>query len=119
HNGEAGGSNAALRPKLALDRAEGPKTSLLGRAKDQPAGTAFVAIHQGIAMIHAIEVTSALRRLGVARYILQCAAHWAQDQGATHLTLLVTKANAAANALYASLGMESVGQYHYRIKRAQ
>jgi len=28
----------------------------------------------------------------------------------------VTEANAPARALYASLGMKAVGQYHYRVK---
>lgn len=99
-----------------MDRVQGPKTSILGRAKDQPAGTAFVAIQENSAMIHAIEVSPALRRLGVARNILRCAANWAQDQGAAEIALLVTRANAGANALYTSLGMKIVGHYHYRIK---
>ena len=42
---------------------------------------------------------------------------WAAAQGATHLSVLCTNANDAANALYSSLGMELVGQYHYRIKK--
>jgi len=100
-----------------MNRCDCPKTSILGRAKDQPAGSAFVACDGDTAMIHAIEVTSALRRLGVARNILRAAAHWAQVQGAQDLTLLVTKANEGANALYASLGFDIVGQYHYRIKK--
>jgi GNAT superfamily N-acetyltransferase len=97
-----------------MGRVAGPKTSILGRTKDQPAGTAFVACHADCAMIHAIEVAPALRRHGVARNMLWAAAHWAQSQGATELSLLVTKANAGANALYASLGMQIVGHYHYR-----
>ena len=42
------------------------------------------------------------------------AARWARTQGATHMAVLCTKANEGANALYTSLGLEVVGQYHYR-----
>jgi hypothetical protein len=47
---------------------------------------------------------------------MRTAAHWAQDHGAKRFSVLVTEANTAANALYASLAMEIVGQYHYRSK---
>ena len=110
----AGGIGAA---RLAvMDRAKDPKTGVLARHADQPAGAAFVAIHENTAMIHAIEVAPAHRRKGVGANILRTAAHWAQDRGAANLGLAVTHANAGANALYASLGMAVVGQYHYRIK---
>ncbi|NKW78995.1 GNAT family N-acetyltransferase, partial [Rhodobacteraceae bacterium R_SAG7] len=42
---------------------------------------------------------------------------WAAEQGATELAVLCTRANAGANALYARLGMQQAGGYHYRIKR--
>lgn len=110
----AGGIGAA---RLAvMHRAKGPKTGVLARHADQPAGAAFVAIHENTAMIHAIEVAPAHRRKGVGANILRAAAHWAQDQGAANLGLAVTRANAGANTLYASLGMTVVGHYHYRIK---
>lgn len=110
--GEAGIGPARL---AVMDRAAAPKTALLGRVDDRPAGTAFVACHAGIAMLHALEVAPALRRRGLAGHMLCAAAFWAQAQGAEWLTLVVTRANAGANALYASLGMTAVGQYHYRI----
>ena len=99
-----------------MDRVGGPKTSLLGRLRNQPAGCAFVACHHGSAMLHALEVRPAQRRQGVARHLVTAASRWARDQGATDLTLAVTRANLAACALYASLGMGVVGQYHYRIR---
>jgi len=55
-----------------------------------------------------------MRRQGCAINILRAAACWAQDHGADTLSLAVTQANAGARALYASLGMEGVEQYHYR-----
>ncbi|KMW58704.1 Histone acetyltransferase HPA2 [Candidatus Rhodobacter oscarellae] len=99
-----------------MERAGGPRAAILARHNDQPAGTGFVAIHDNVAMIHAIEVTPAMRRQGVGANILRRAALWAQHQGATTLALLVTRANAPANALYSSLGMQIVGHYHYRTK---
>lgn len=97
-----------------MERAAGPKTSLLGRLNDSPAGTAFVALHDGIAMLHALEVLPSQRKQGMARWFMRLAAFWAQDNGASHLSVVCTQANAAANGLYSSLGMTLVGQYHYR-----
>lgn len=99
-----------------MQRVQAPKTAILGRANDRAAGAAFVAIHGNIAMLHALEVTPALRRQGSAHNILRAAALWAQQNGADTLTLVVTVANENARRLYASLGMQPVGQYHYRQK---
>lgn len=97
-----------------MHRAKGPKTSILGRLNDHPGGTAFVAIHDGVAMIHALEVLPHQRKQGMAGWFMRLAAFWALGHGATHLAVVCTQANTAANALYASLGMALVGQYHYR-----
>jgi GNAT superfamily N-acetyltransferase len=97
-----------------MHRAKGPKTSILGRQNDQPGGTAFVAIHDGIAMVHALEVLPHQRKQGMAGWFMRLAAFWAQANGASHLAVVCTQANSGANALYASLGMALVGQYHYR-----
>lgn len=99
-----------------MDRVPGPKASFLGRVRDRPAGCVFVACHRTQAMVHALEILPAFRRQGLARHLLIAAARWAQAQGAQDLSLVVTRANVAANALYASLGMGVVGQYHYRIR---
>ncbi len=108
---EAGTGPARL---AVMERAAGPKCAILGRTGDRAAGVAFVACHDTAAMLHALEVAPQLRRQGVAHNIMRAAAAWAQDHGATTLIVLVTQANAGARALYASLGMVVVGQYHYR-----
>jgi len=97
-----------------MDRAAGPKVTLLGRVDDHPAGTAFVACDGDIAMIHAVEVATRFRRRGLARHLMAAAAGWAARQGAVTLALAVTRANGPANALYASLGLGPVAEYHYR-----
>ena len=99
-----------------MDRVTGPKVALLGRTGDRPAGVAFVACHGSEAMLHALEVRNSQRRQGLGRNLLHAAANWAADQGASRLSLVVTRQNAAARALYARLGMQVVGQYHYRMK---
>ncbi len=98
-----------------MERAPEPKTTLLGRVGDRPAGTVYIGIHAGTAMIHGLEILPAYRRRGLARHLMHAAGFWAADHAATHLSLIVTRANTAANALYASLGLTLVGQYHYRI----
>ncbi|MCA0273242.1 MAG: GNAT family N-acetyltransferase [Proteobacteria bacterium] len=97
-----------------MDRVKGAKTAIMGRSRDRVSGVAFVAMHGNQAMLHALHVAPASRRQGSAVNIMRKAAEWAQDHGATELFLAVTVQNDPANALYASLGMRIVGQYHYR-----
>lgn len=99
-----------------MERAAGPKTVILARCGDRPAGAAFVARHAGVAMLHAVEVREAQRRKGAGGHLLRAAANWAADQGAETLALVVTARNLAARALYDRAGMRVVGQYHYRRK---
>lgn len=99
-----------------MDRVLGPKAALLGRIDDRPAGVAFVACHGAEAMVHAVEVRDSHRRQGLGKSLLHAAANWAADHGASRLSLVVTRQNTAARALYARLGMEVVGEYHYRMK---
>lgn len=109
---EAGIGPARL---AVMHRAAGPKTALFGRIENRPAGVGFLALDREVAMIHALEVRPEARRKGLARHMLRHAAAWSARHGATHLGLAVTRANKGANALYASLGMDVVGGYHYRI----
>ncbi|SLN35598.1 putative acetyltransferase [Pseudoruegeria aquimaris] len=109
---EAGIGPARL---AVMERAKGPKAAILGRADARAAGTAFVALHGEIAMIHALEVSPRMRRKQTGRRMMGVAAQWAQKAGARWIALAVTRENMPANALYASLGMASVETYHYRI----
>jgi GNAT superfamily N-acetyltransferase len=97
-----------------MERVVGPKAAILARASDRPAGIAFVAVFKSVAMVHALEVRPAIRRRGVGAVLMRAAANWGVTQGAARLALVVTEQNLAARALYAFLGMEAVGQYHYR-----
>lgn len=99
-----------------MERVQGPKAAILARSDDRPSGAGFVAVHGQTAMIHAVEVRPQLRRRGAGRHILQAAAAFAAEHGATTLALAVTEGNSAARALYSSLGMRVVEHYHYRIQ---
>ncbi|MFD2175581.1 GNAT family N-acetyltransferase [Rhodobacter lacus] len=99
-----------------LERVTGPKIAILGRTSDRAAGAAFLALHEGTAMLHALTVLPAYRRTGLGRAIMAEAARWAIEAGAEELALVVTRANAPANALYRSLGLDAVSAYHYRRK---
>lgn len=110
----AGGIGPARLAVMA--RAATPKTTQMGRLAETPAGTLFAGIHDGCAMVHAVEVAADFRGQGLGRELMRASARWALDNGATTMALLTTQANAAANGLYTSLGMPVVGQYHYRIQ---
>ncbi|OWU86183.1 acetyltransferase [Oceanicola sp. 22II-s10i] len=99
-----------------MDRAIEPHTGFLGRMGNEVGGTAFAAVYEDIAMLHALEVRKGSRRSGMGRGATIDAAMWARDHGATTFALACTEANTAANALYSSLGMKVIGGYHYRQK---
>lgn len=102
--------------RAIMDNAPGPKTVVLGRTDDRAAGAVFVAISGDTAMVHALHVTTAMRRKGLALNLMRGVGRWALDNGARNVALAVTRANVAANSLYETLGMNVVGSYHYRIK---
>jgi GNAT superfamily N-acetyltransferase len=107
--GGIGGARLAV-----MDRVAAPKTAFIARTENRAAGTAFVAIHNGIAMLHALEVLPNMRRKGVARNMVHGAADWALSRGAEWVSLAVTEGNLGARALYRALGMVEVTKYHYR-----
>lgn len=108
----AGGIGPARLAVMA--RASGPATWLFSRQNDRPAGAAFCAIHDDIAMLHALEVPAPLRRQTAGASLVRGAAAWAADHGATSFATLTVAANAPALALFSGLGMTPVAQYHYR-----
>ena len=111
---EEAGIGAARQ--AVMGRVTGPKAGVFGRASDSPAGTGFCAVHDGIAMVHALEIRAAHRGKGLGKWMMRCAAFWAAENGAEWMSVLCLQNNHAANGLYASLGMTRVGQYHYRMK---
>ncbi len=99
-----------------MERAQCDKTAILGRINDRAGGVAYAGLHNGCTMVHALEIHETQRRNGLAGSLMIAAAHWGAARGATHMAVLVTKANLPANALYTRLGMTALQGYHYRIK---
>jgi GNAT superfamily N-acetyltransferase len=99
-----------------MHRAPGPKTALMARALDRPAGTGFAGAHRGTAFLHALAVPPGMRRKGAGRAMVMAAAMWAREVGISRLALAVTIGNTPARALYASLGLIDAGRYHYRVR---
>jgi GNAT superfamily N-acetyltransferase len=108
---QSGGIGAARQAVMA--RAKGPKTALLLRHNDKPGGAGFCAIHLGVAMVHAVEILPHQRKQGLGKWLMRKAAFWAKEHGAKTLSVICTKENEGANALYRSLGMTLAGEYHY------
>jgi GNAT superfamily N-acetyltransferase len=100
--------------RAVMGRCTVPKTAILARSADRAAGAAFAACLGNTAVTSAVTVRESLRRQGTGGHLMRAAADWAAGQGAARLALAVTRGNAPARALYASLGMEVVGHYHYR-----
>ena len=97
-----------------MARARAPRTAFIARFQNRAAGVAFAALHDGVAVLHALEVAPELRCQGVARYMARGIAEWARGQGAEWFALAVTERNMAARALYSALNMTEAGRYHYR-----
>ena len=98
-----------------MRRVTGPKTCILGRLNDQPRGAAFAAVHEGLAMVHAVEVRADARRQGIAQRMMQAAAWWAVQEGADRLAALTVATNSATQSMWQKLGMEIATHYHYRV----
>lgn len=109
----AAGIGAARQ--AVMDRAGVPKAAILGRTDDRAAGTAFVALHERTAMMHALEIVPGLRCRGLAGWMTRAAAGWATTAGADRIGLAVTRGNRAALALYRGLGFTEAGGYAYFI----
>ena len=99
-----------------MNRATEAKTSLLIRWKGRAAGTAYLACHGAVIMVHALIISPEQRGQGLAKWAMRKAALWGQSQGCSVLAVACTKENSVAQNLYSSLGMKHVGHYHYRLK---
>lgn len=90
------------------------KTGIFARWKEKPAGVAFAGVHDGVCMVHAVEVLDHQRRMGVAQWMMRAAAFWGQRHGAKQIAVLCVQDNLPANRFYQTLGFAPAGRYHYR-----
>ena len=98
-----------------MDRVKTPKTTIFGRINAKPAASAFVAVSNKIAMVHALIVDRKFQRQGMGKHVMQKVGVWAHQQGAESVVVLCTKQNQSANNFYKTLGMQVIGEYHYRL----
>ena len=98
-----------------MDRVKTPKTTIFGRINAKPAASAFVAVSNKIAMVHALIVDHKFQRQGMGKHVMQKVGVWAHQQGAESVVVLCTKQNQSANNFYKILGMQVIGEYHYRL----
>ena len=98
-----------------MDRVKKPKTTIFGRINAKPAASAFVAVANKIAMVHALIVDHKCQRQGMGTFVMQKVGAWAHQQGAESVAVLCTKQNQSANNFYKTLGMRVIGEYHYRL----
>ena len=109
-------ANGIDASKIAImDRVQTPKTTIFGRINAKPAASAFVAVVNKIAMVHALIVDQKYQRQGMGKFVMQKVGAWAHQQGAESVVALCTKQNQSANNFYKILGMQVIGEYHYRL----
>ena len=105
------GNGADRRAPMA--RAPHPKTAVILRAEDRPAGLLFAALDGDCAALHAVATLAHMRRKGVGMLGMRHAARWAAGRGAAWIVLPVETGNAAARGLYEKAGLAGVGAYRY------
>jgi GNAT superfamily N-acetyltransferase len=71
-------------------------------------------VDEGWLGVTALEVSDAHRRQGLGSAVMRALEGWAITQGASQAYLQVEETNAAAGALYGSLGYREHHRYHYR-----
>jgi GNAT superfamily N-acetyltransferase len=98
-----------------MDRVKTHKTTIFGRINARPAASAFVAVSNKFAMVHALVVDKKCRRQGMGKFVMQKVGSWAYQMGADSVVAFCTEKNCSANILYKSLGMQVIGKYHYRV----
>jgi ribosomal protein S18 acetylase RimI-like enzyme len=98
-----------------LARIPPPAAFAVAFLEGRPAGVGLAASEQGWSGVFCMATAPGARRRGVARAVLGALAEWSGEHGAASLYLQVERDNAAARALYASLGFVRSHGYHFRV----
>lgn len=101
-----------------LDQLPWPRVFFLYRKRGLSFATALAVNEDGMVGVECVATREEGRRRGAARALMQGIEEWARAQEAHTLYLHVRGSNAAARALYRSLGYQPVGRFHYRVKDA-
>lgn len=110
------GSDPAIRPGLTeIISSIEPEAGLFVLEEEGKPVASGICVHDGeLAGLFEIATVSGERRNGHGRRLVLSALKWAKLRGAGIAWLQVEADNAAAIALYRSLGFEEIYRYHYR-----
>ena len=108
-----GGAEARAAAVGILERVPAPVAFASVASGGVTAGVALGAVVQQTLVIECVATLPAVRRRGHARTITAALGAWGRERGATRAVLAVQQQNAAARALYATLGFAEVGAYTY------
>jgi len=99
-----------------LDSLVLPSVFAAVHCEGQPRALAFGVVHDGIVCVNSVVTDPAFRRQGLGRQAVSAVLAWAKERcAAKGACLAVVAENAAARALYDTLGFErEVYSYHYR-----
>ncbi|WP_375452466.1 GNAT family N-acetyltransferase [uncultured Devosia sp.] len=104
---------ARLRALLAAMAV--PAAGIVVHRDGAPVATGLMAVADGIVVAGNVITDPGRRRQGLAAAMMQTGLAWAKAQGAHTAALNVQAGNAAAKALYASLGYRHRYDYAYRV----
>ncbi|HEY8575290.1 MAG TPA: GNAT family N-acetyltransferase [Devosia sp.] len=96
-----------------------PATGVVVYRDGTAVASGLMAVAQGIVVTGNVVTDATRRRQGLAAAMMRSGLNWARSEGATVAALNVQAGNAAAQALYASLGYEHQYDYSYRIPGAR
>lgn len=106
------------RRKIApaiLKRVPGPKAFAIARVNGEPVSTALGVIDGTVVIAECVSTRADKRRSGSGSTVMRGIEAWGARLGATIIGLQAVAANKPAQAMYAALGYETVGEHHYRM----
>jgi ribosomal protein S18 acetylase RimI-like enzyme len=101
--GDATGVPDGVTPRVEVD---GPRVRAAVLRSGRELGVGHAAIDGDWLGVHDLRVEPTARRQGLARAVMTALLGWGAEQGATTLWLHVETDNAAARALYESMGLQ-------------
>jgi N-acetylglutamate synthase len=108
-----GGAEARAAAVGILERVPTPVAFASVASGGATTGVALGVLLRQTLVIECVATLPAARRHGHARSVTGALGAWGREHGATRAVLAVQQENAAARALYATLGFAEVGAYTY------
>jgi N-acetylglutamate synthase len=106
------------RRKIApaiLKRVPGPKAFAIARINGEAVSTALGVMDGTVVIAECVSTRADKRRIGSGSTVMRGIEAWGAKHGATIIGLQAVTANKPAQAMYAALGYQKVGEHHYRM----